>query len=76
MPDSLLRCGLRSVTRTQLNIKIDPELLKLLKAYATRQGVTLTDFVAEALAKAVSGEDPLALEQRVSRIEKHLGLSD
>jgi hypothetical protein len=38
--------------------------------------VTLTDFVAEALAKAVSGEDPLALEQRVSRIEKHLGLSD
>lgn len=64
------------MTRTQLNIKIDPELLKLLKAYATRQGVTLTDFVAEALAKAVSGEDPLALEQRVSRIEKHLGLSD
>jgi len=64
------------VTRTQLNIKIDPELLKLLKACATRQGVTLTDFVAGVLAKAVSGEDPLALEQRVSRIEKHLGLND
>lgn len=67
---------MRSVTRTQLNIKIDPELLKLLKACAIRQGVTQTDFVAGVLAKAVSGEDPLALEQRVSRIEKHLGLSD
>ena len=64
------------MTRTQLNIKIDPELLKLLKAYATRQGVTLTDFVATVLAKAVSGEDLLSLEERVSRIEKHLGLGD
>jgi len=76
MPDSLRRCGLRSVTRTQLNIKVDPELLKLAKAYATRHGVTLTEFVAAVLAKAVSGEEPLSLEERVSRIEKHLGLGD
>jgi predicted HicB family RNase H-like nuclease len=41
------------LTRTQLNIKVDPELLKLVKAYANRQGVTLTKFVAAVLAKAV-----------------------
>ena len=64
------------MTRTQLNIKVDPELLKLVKAYATRQGVTLTEFVAAVLAKAVSGEESPSLEDRVSRIEKHLGLGD
>jgi hypothetical protein len=67
---------LRSVTRTQLNIKVDPELLKLVKACATRQGLTLTEFVAAVLAKAVSEEDHPSLEERVSRIEKHLGLRD
>jgi hypothetical protein len=67
---------LRSVTKTQLNIKVDPELLRLVKACATRQGVTLTDFVAAVLAKAVSEEDHPSLEERVRRIEKHLGLTD
>jgi predicted HicB family RNase H-like nuclease len=42
-----------SLTRTQLNIKVDPELLKLLSAYPNRQSVTLTKFVAAVLAKAV-----------------------
>jgi hypothetical protein len=64
------------LTRTQLNIKVDPELLKLLSAYPNRQSVTLTKFVVAVLAKAVSGEDTLSLGNRVSRIEKHLGLSD
>jgi hypothetical protein len=64
------------VARTQLNIKVDPELLKLVKACATRQGVTLTEFVAAVLARAVSGDDHSSLEERVSRIEKHLGLGD
>jgi antitoxin component of RelBE/YafQ-DinJ toxin-antitoxin module len=67
---------LRSVTRSQLNIKIDPELLTRVKAHATRQGITLTDFVATVLAKAISDEDALTLEERISRIEKHLGLAD
>ena len=55
------------MTRTQLNIKVDPELLKLLKACATRQGVTLTEFVAAVLAKAVSEEDHPSLGGRGKR---------
>ena len=31
--------------RTQLNIKIDPELLIRIKAEAIKNGMTLTDFV-------------------------------
>ncbi len=64
------------MTRSQLNIKIDPELLTRVKAHATRQGITLTDFVATVLAKAISDEDAPSLEERISRIEKHLGLAD
>ena len=64
------------MTRSQLNIKIDPELLTRVKAHATRQGMTLTDFVATVLAKAISGEEELTLEERISRIEQHLGLLD
>ena len=38
-----------------------------------RQGTTLTEFVASVLAKAISGDEHLYLEDRVSRIERHLG---
>jgi uncharacterized protein (DUF1778 family) len=71
---NLRLCELRSVTRSQLNIKIDPELLQRLRSHATRQGTTLTEFVASVLAKAISGDEHLSLEERVSRIEEHLGL--
>ncbi|MBM5785394.1 MAG: hypothetical protein FJ076_11350 [Cyanobacteria bacterium K_DeepCast_35m_m1_288] len=64
------------MTRSQLNIKIDPELLQRVKAHATRQGVTLTDFVATVLAKAISDGDSPTLEERIRRIERHLGLAD
>ena len=64
------------VTRSQLNIKIDPELLQRLRSHAARQGTTLTEFVASVLAKAISGDEHLSLEERVTRIEEHLGLQD
>ena len=73
-PFNLWLCELRSVTRSQLNIKIDPELLQRLRSHATRQGTTLTEFVASVLAKAISGDEHLSLEERVTRIEEHLGL--
>ena len=73
-PDNLAGPRLWSVTRSQLNIKIDPELLQRLRSHATRQGTTLTEFVASVLAKAISGDEHLSLEERVNRIEKHLGL--
>jgi len=45
------------VARSQLNIKIDPELLQRVKAHATRQGKTVTEFVAEVLLEAVKELD-------------------
>ncbi len=62
------------MTRAQLNIKIAPDLLARVKAHATRQGMTVTDFVATVLAKAISEENSPTLEERISKIEKHLGL--
>jgi uncharacterized protein (DUF1778 family) len=61
------------VTRTQLNIKIDPELLQRVKFHAVRQGKTLTEFVIEVLQQAAS-EEPSSLEARLRRIEQHLGI--
>ena len=61
------------MARAQLNIKIDPELLQKAKAHATRQGKTLTEFLTEVLEAAVS-DAPVGLEDRIARIEKHLGL--
>ena len=61
------------MTRAQLNIKLDPELLKRVKAHAARQGKTLTEFVIEVLQQAVS-EDPISLEARLKRIEERLGI--
>ena len=61
------------MARTQLNIKIDPELLQKVKAHATRQGKTLTEFLTEVLEAAVS-EAAVGLEDRDARIERLLGL--
>ncbi|MBM5794192.1 MAG: hypothetical protein FJ057_09730 [Cyanobacteria bacterium K_DeepCast_0m_m1_088] len=62
------------MARSQLNIKIDPELLQRVKAHATRQGKTVTEFVAETLMEAVAEEKVASIEERLARIEKHLGL--
>jgi hypothetical protein len=62
------------VARSQLNIKIDPDLLQRVKAHATRQGKTDTEFVAQVLMEAVSEDRNASHEERLARIEKHLGL--
>ena len=60
--------------RTQLNINIDPELLLKLESEAIKEGKTLTAFVIEKLSniQSISAND--ALEERLSRLEKHLNL--
>jgi len=60
------------VARSQLNIKIDPELLQRVKAHATRQGKTVTEFVAETLMEAVAEEKVASIEERLARIENTL----
>lgn len=61
------------MTRTQLNIKINPDLLVKIKELARRQGKTLSEFVVEILEQAVA-DRPISLEARLERIEQHLGI--
>ena len=69
---------MKSEDKSQLNIKIDPQLLLKLKAKAIKSGKTLTAFVTELLElgsyKATSDID--LLEQRLLRIEEMLNLKD
>ena len=60
--------------RTQLNIKIDPELLLRIKAEAIKNGVTLTEFVTKKLQNIESISNNDVLEQRLAKIERHLNL--
>ncbi len=60
--------------RTQLSIKIDPELLLKIKAEAIKNGMTLTEFVTRKLANIESRSNNDVLEQRLAKIERHLNL--
>ena len=60
--------------RSQLNIKIDPLLLAQVKSEAIKQGVTVTEFVTAALTKALNGDGAGTVEERLRRLEQHLGL--
>ena len=60
--------------RTQLNIKIAPELLLKIKAEAIKNGMTLTEFVTRKLANIESISNNDLLEQRLTKIEQHLNL--
>mgnify|MGYP001372570375 CR=1 FL=1 len=61
--------------RTQLNINIDPELLLKIKSEAIKNGMTLTEFVTQKLEEVESTSTNNVLEERLSRIEKHLNLT-
>jgi len=64
--------------KTQLNIKIDPELLLRLKSEAIKSGKTLTAFVNELLLQgSIKGSSEIdRLEQRLLKVEKQLNLKD
>ncbi len=62
------------MSRSQLNIKIDPELLARVKSTAIKQGLTVTEFVTQVLEAEAGEAASTTLEERLSRIEKHLGL--
>ena len=62
------------MARSQLNIKIEPELLKRAKAHAAKAGMTLTEFVKTVLEEAVAGKGGISLEERLARIEEQLGI--
>lgn len=63
---------MKSEDKSQLNIKIDPQLLLKVKAKAIKSGKTLTAFVSELLERSSiqATSDIDILEQRLLRIEK------
>ena len=67
-----------SKDKSQLNIKIDPELLLKLKSKAIKSGKTLTAFVTELLEQVppkIADEFDI-LEKRLLKIEERLNLID
>ena len=69
---------MKNEDKSQLNIKIDPQLLLKLKAKAIKSGITLTAFVTELLEQGSiqANSDIDILEQRLLRIEELLNLKD
>jgi len=67
-----------SKDKSQLNIKIDPELLLKLKSNAIKSGKTLTAFVTELLEQGSTKvrDDFDILEKRLLKIEERLNLTD
>ena len=64
--------------KSQLNIKIDPNLLLRLKSKAIKSGKTLTAFVTELLEQGFTKEtnDFDVLEKRLLKLEQRLNVSD
>ena len=69
---------MKSADKSQLNIKIDPNLLLRLKSEAIKSGKTLTAFVTELLEQGPINvtEDFDILEKRLLKIEERLDLKD
>jgi len=66
-----------SKDKSQLNIKIDPELLLELKSKAIKSGKTLTAFVTELLEQGSIkvNDDFYTLEKRLLKLEELLNLT-
>ena len=68
------------MSRTQLNINIDPELMQKLKKAAISSGKTTTEFVSESIINHLKKYSPndtldnrfLLLEERLSAVEEKL----
>ena len=58
--------------RSQLNINISPDLLKRIKKHAKKQGLTITDYVTDAMTIFLDGNEGLNLEERMKNLEKKL----
>ena len=58
--------------RSQLNINISPDLLKRIKQHAKKQGLTITEYVTDAMTIVLDGNKDLNLEERMKRLEKRL----
>ena len=58
--------------RSQLNINISPDLLKRIKQHATKQGLTITDYVTDTLTTFLEGSEDITLEERMKKLEQKM----
>ena len=66
--------------RTQLNVNISPELLKVLKQNAIKSGLTLAKYVTKLIQAYVSNENLIkegtSVDKRINSIEIQLNEID
>tara|TARA_X000001036_G_C20327032_1_gene662883 strand:+ start:381 stop:590 length:210 start_codon:yes stop_codon:yes gene_type:complete len=58
--------------RSQLNINISPDLLKRIKQHATKQGLTITEYVTDTLTTVLDGCEDITLEERMKKLEQKM----
>ena len=60
------------MTRTQLNVSIDPELLKKIKASARISGKSLVSFVSDCFVNQIENVPVQSIDSRFTMIERRL----
>ncbi len=60
------------MSRTQLNINIDPELFKKVKASARQAGKSLTGYVSDCFANQLVTDSSESIDDKFSKIEERL----
>ena len=60
------------MTRTQLNVSIDPELLKKIKESARISGKSLVSFVSDCFVNQIENVPVLSIDSRFTMIERRL----
>ena len=58
--------------RSQLNINISPDLLKRIKQHATKQGLTITEYVTDTMKTVLEGSEDLTLKDRMDKLEQKI----
>lgn len=58
--------------RSQLNINISPDLLKRIKQHATKQGLTITEYVTNTMTTVLEGNEDITLEERMRKLEQKI----
>ncbi len=62
------------MARKPFSVRLPDEVRDRLELHATETGCSMSDIVTEALANYFSISSPKSLSDRVSRIERQLGL--
>ncbi|HEY9596939.1 MAG TPA: hypothetical protein V6D33_04660 [Cyanophyceae cyanobacterium] len=58
--------------RTQINFRVDDELLTAIKAHCETQGVSQTDFVIGAIKNALGIQTPSSMEPNTEVIDERI----